>query len=103
MVKGPEKKIQDAAIKYAERYGIASIRLQFAPGVYTGWPDVVFLISGGRPLFIEFKAPGKVPTLKQFARINYLFKVGYDVKICDNIEDAKKAIHEAGTTARLWA
>ena len=60
-----EKKIQNAAIKYATSLGIPTIRMFFGPGIQTGWPDVLFLIPGGRSLFIEFKAPGNEPTKKQ--------------------------------------
>lgn len=101
MAKGPEKKIQNAAIKYAESYGVAAIRLSLGPGVYTGWPDVLFLIPGGRPLFIEFKAPGKPPTPKQRARIDHLVVAGYDVEVCDNIEDANCIMQGAITATRL--
>jgi hypothetical protein len=90
-----EKGIQDAVIKYARGHGIECIRMFFGPGIQTGWPDVLFLIPGGRPLFIEFKAPGKKPTLKQKRKIWLLKKSGYDVGACDNAVLGKNMVDVA--------
>ncbi len=84
-----EKEIQAKVITYAKSLGIQSIRMYFGPGIQTGWPDVLFLIPGGRPLFIEFKATGKKPTKKQMRKIEYLGGLGYSVLWSDNIEKAK--------------
>lgn len=44
-----------------------------------GWPDVLFLVPGGRPLFMEFKRPGKDLEPLQAERKSDLEKLGYDV------------------------
>lgn len=95
MSKGPEKKIEDAAVRYAHSIGIRTIRLYFGPGMRSGWPDDVFLIPGGRALFIEFKAPGKRPTALQESKIRLLKKDGYDVFWTDNLFQAKRIIYNA--------
>jgi hypothetical protein len=92
MAKTVEGKIQGSVITHANKHGIRTIRMYFGPGIQTGWPDVLFLIPGGRPLFIEFKAPGNEPTPKQEEKIEILKEAGYDVTWCDSRTDAKKAI-----------
>ena len=63
MAKGPEARlVRDPTMKWCKQQGIANIRCYFGPGLSTGWPDDIILIPGGRPLFIEFKAPAaKLP------------------------------------------
>jgi len=84
MSKTPEAKVRDPVIKYAERLGIVHIRLYFGPGMHTGWPDDIFLIYDGKPLFMEFKAPGKEPTKKQLYRLKTLWSLGYCAEWVDN-------------------
>lgn len=95
MASKEEKKVQNGAIKHAYSLGITVIRLFFGPGITTGWPDVLFLIPGGRPLFIEFKAPEEVPTKKQYKKINDLREAGYAVGWSDDIEEASLMIDKA--------
>lgn len=90
-----EKPIQQAVIAYATMLGVHSIRMFFGPGMQVGWPDVLFLIPGGRPLFIEFKATGKKPTAKQRKKIRLLRDEGYDVAVCDTIAAGKDLIFKA--------
>lgn len=59
-----------------------------------GWPDRIFLIPGGRPFFIEFKAPGEEPTERQLYRLLCLNTWGYPAVVCDNVEDAFKAVSD---------
>jgi len=72
MVKTVEGKIQAKAINYAKARGVPSIRMYFGVGIRSGWPDVLFLIPGGRPLFIEFKKPGGKVKPVQEHKINIL-------------------------------
>ena len=95
-----EKKIQNAAIKHATGKGIPTIRMFFGPGIQTGWPDVLFLIPGGRPLFIEFKAPGETPTKKQEKKIATLRELNYDVCWTDDRDEAKEMIDQALAAAK---
>ena len=100
---GPEKKIQTKAVEYAEKLGISVIRMVFRPGLRRGWPDVLFLVRGGRPLFIEFKAPSKKPTELQQSKIDLLRTLGYDVCCCDSFDAARSAISSAMAAASLHA
>src|SRR5665213_2971150 len=88
----PEGKIQSAAIAFAKSVGVLSLRLVLMPGVARGWPDVLFLPPGGLPLFIEFKAPGKLPTPLQVYRIKVLNELGYAAIVCDTFLKARAAI-----------
>ncbi len=92
MAKTEEGKIQDATINYGNRLGVRTIRLYFGPGIQTGWPDVLFLIPGGRPLFIEFKKPGAEPTAKQRIKIAILEEAGYDVAVCSSRDEGERLI-----------
>ena len=49
------------------------------------WPDRMFLIPGGRPLFVELKNPhdGRL-SAGQKLRVYRLLRDGYDVEIHDN-------------------
>lgn len=90
-----EGKIQKEVIDYAARKGVRHIRMYFGPGQQTGWPDVLFLISGGVPLFIEFKPTGGEPTVKQQRKIDLLTKAGYACCVCDDIDWGKVYIDAA--------
>lgn len=79
-----EKQNQKKVVAYAAKLGIVSIRMYFGPGSQIGWPDVLFLIPGGAPVFIEFKAPGKQPSPKQFIKIELLRSLRYMVFVCDD-------------------
>lgn len=102
MTKGPEAKlVRDPTMRWAKKHGIKSIRMYFGPGIQNGWLDDLFLIPGGKPLFIEFKAPGKKPTPKQAEKIKLLQDLGYDVAWCCDKEDAiatlKRCVRSAST------
>lgn len=95
MAKTRESKVRDPVIKYAHSLKIHTIRMYFGPGIQTGWPDDLFLIPGGRPLFLEAKAPGEKPTKKQLIKLDLLDKADYLVGWYDNVELAKSLIDQA--------
>src|SRR6185437_13387851 len=96
-----EATLQRKTIAHARRLGMEVIRMAFAPGVSAGWPDALFLVPGGRPLFVEFKAPGRKPSPLQQHRISYLCGAGYDVRVADNFDTARQALASAVERARL--
>lgn len=88
-----ETKIENRACEIAKNeLGIASIKLNVSGN--TGIPDRLFLIPGGKPLFIEFKRPGGVVSAKQKFWIKLLTKLKFKVKVCDSVEEAIKNIKE---------
>lgn len=85
---GVEAKIERWVCAQAEaRYGVISIKLGIS-----GWPDRMHLIAGGRPFLIEYKAPGQAPRPRQDERIKTLERLGYDVEVHDNRDEAIAAI-----------
>src|SRR5580765_6934164 len=66
------KLVRDAA----RDLGLRSLKLTLRHDA--GWPDRLWLIPGGRPLFMELKAPGKEPSPLQRARLETLEALGYD-------------------------
>jgi len=68
---------------WAKKEKMEYIRLVLNPRVAAGWPDFMYLIPGGRPVFIEYKATGKKPTPMQRKRIKDLDALGYDVVVAD--------------------
>jgi hypothetical protein len=90
---GPEARIEGRVVRYAKERGATSVKLstQGAMG-NAGWPDRMFLGPDARVLFIEFKAPGRKPTLKQAARISSLKSLGFEVEVVDNIQVGRSRI-----------
>jgi hypothetical protein len=88
---------------WAKKQGVQYIRAHYGRGAAVGWPDFIYLIPGGRPLFIEFKATGKRATRTQEWRIRILEELGYDVEVADSVDVAKEAITRALEAARVPA
>ena len=99
----PEGRIKAATVKRATEMGIKHIRMSFRRGVTAGWPDDLFLIPGGRPLFIEFKRPGKEPTPLQYHRLGELRDLGYTAIWTDSADEACSAIASAVGAAAVYA
>jgi hypothetical protein len=98
----PEGRIKKAAIEFAKTHGVETMVMVLRSGVTTGWPDTIFLVPG-RPLFIEFKRPGKEPTPLQYHRLEHLQGLGYDVFWVDNSDAARAVITQALDASRLSA
>lgn len=94
-----EHAIEQQVVAIARRAGVES--LKFQPIGSGGWPDRVFLVPGGRPLFIEFKRPGEELRPLQCARRDQLMRLGYHVKIADSIESGREAVTRALAAAPI--
>ena len=89
-----ESSIERQAVEHAHRRGIDAIKLNLQGR--RGWPDRLFLLPGGRPLFIEFKRTVKKKPDPLQARVHArLRKLGYRVLTCGSVEDAERAIDGA--------
>lgn len=90
-----ENPIRDRARKLAaDRLGVPSLLLNLSKD--TGWPDVLFLIPGGRPLLMEFKRPGEPLKPLQQERKDTLKKLSYDVLgPVDSVDVALQLVGEA--------
>lgn len=89
-----ESDVIKPVLRWAKKRGIKVLRLTFLPGAEIGWPDHVFLIEGGAPVFVEFKRPGEKPRAIQNERIDYLVSRGYAAIYADNAEEAVDAIEQ---------
>lgn len=83
----------------AARLGVENLKLNVQGSV--GWPDRMFLVPGGRPLFIEFKRPGAKPRAVQMHIHDRLRELGYQVEVHDDIGEAVKSIARAVEAAGL--
>jgi hypothetical protein len=82
-----EKKVCD----YARQKGLIVMKLS---GInQKGQPDRMFL-KNGQSLFIEFKAPGKLPTALQYRWLSQLRSEGFTASHCDNPESGISIIDE---------
>lgn len=99
----PESKVRDPTVKWAKAQGIEHQRMSFARGVKRAFPDDCFLVPGGRPLFIEFKAPGEEPTPLQTYRGCRLLELGYDICWTDCPDQARREILSRMGAAPLHA
>ena len=88
-----ESKIEKKACALILEYlGIHGSKLT-TPGD-TGYPDRIFWLPGGRPLLIEFKRPGELPSEKQLKVHKTLKSLGYLVEVCDDALDALMLVVE---------
>ena len=79
-----EKHIEAKCRKFAKARGHVFWKLVVQG--YPGVPDRLML-SPGRVVFIEFKAPGKKPTPLQAAWHSRLRALGFEVHVIDNVLD----------------
>lgn len=91
--------IEEKACELALDIGVTNVKMK-AAGV-NGYPDRLFFIPGGRPLFIEFKRPGLPLDPLQVIIINRLRYYGYHVEVCDSVEEALAFIKGALESAQL--
>ena len=84
-----ESTIEQAVCAYAKSKGCLTMKLSGQN--QKGQPDRMFL-HNGRVLFIEFKAPGKRPTMLQARWLHRLADQDFYATSCDDIEAGKRLI-----------
>ena len=96
MTKVKESDIERRTVLYVTlELGLCAIKLG-----QEGWPDRLIPLPNGRSLFIEFKRTGKLKLEKlQQIRKTSLESLGHDVIVCNDVDEAKRRIHEALDTA----
>jgi hypothetical protein len=88
-----ENPIENKVASIAKAMGVPSLKMNLRGN--RGWPDRLFLIPGGRPLFIEMKRPGDDLRPLQEHRRETLQNLGYDVEVHDDVKPAVQAIKDA--------
>lgn len=79
---GQEAKIEKAVCDYARKKG-CYVR-KFSSPAHRGVPDRIFITPTGLVFFIEFKAPGKVPTALQQRELDEIKKRGGYAQCADS-------------------
>lgn len=92
-----ESYIERTACRRIADLGVRNIKL----AKVRGWPDRLFLIPGGKPLFIEFKRPGAKPRKFQSHIHAILRRLGYKVEIHDDATQAVEAVRRALEATRV--
>lgn len=84
-----EKVFERTLSKYVDDAGGMAVKLlsQFLRGL----PDRMFLLKGGRVLFVEFKSTGKKPTKIQEYVHKRIQALGFLVLVVDSVETYEKA------------
>lgn len=85
-----EKVFERTLSKYVNDKGGIAVKLlsQFVNGL----PDRMYLLPGGRALFVEFKSTGKKPTRIQEHIIGRIRKLGFIVLVVDSPVAWKEAV-----------
>lgn len=71
---------------------MGGLALKFSSSFYTGMPDRIILMPGGKISFVETKSEGKKTTPRQNVVIGVLRSLGFRVDIIDNLETLDKYI-----------
>jgi hypothetical protein len=82
--KSIEKKLETNLFKLVKKLG--GYALKFFCLSFTGMPDRIVLMPGGRIWFVEVKDTGKKPSPRQEFVIGWLRKLGFEVWIIDSEE-----------------
>lgn len=89
------------AARALSELGVFSIKIKAAQE--RGYPDRLFLIPNGVPLFIEFKRRGKKPEPYQTMIHKRLRHANYQVQVHDDIESAMQSIRAAMEASAVHA
>lgn len=73
-----EKKLREGVKK------LGGLALKFSSPTFTGMPDRLVLLPGGRVKWVEVKTTGKKPTPRQLAVHNQLERLGFPVWVVDS-------------------
>jgi hypothetical protein len=76
----------------AEVKKLGGIAYKFTSPARRSVPDRLVLLTGGRAVFIECKAPGKLPTDAQAREHQRLWSLGFAVAIVDSREAVDRLV-----------
>ncbi len=91
-----EKQIEQALVREVKKRGGICPKLT-SPG-FSGMPDRMILLPGGRMAFVEAKAPGERPRPLQMARHRLLRRLGFKVYVLDDESQIGGIIDEIQST-----
>lgn len=73
---------------------LGGLAVKFFALSFTGFPDRIVLMPGGRIWFVEVKTTGKVPAPRQLVVIGQLQKLGFKVWLIDTDELLQNFLNE---------
>jgi hypothetical protein len=85
-----ERSIENAVLRQTKKHGVVSRKMNGFG--FNSWPDRMFLVPGGKPLFVEYKRPGKRATPLQARLHAQLNKLGYAVEVHTTVEESLQAL-----------
>lgn len=83
-----EGKLRDE-IKY-----MGGLAIKFSSYVFTGFPDRIILMPGGKVYFVEMKSTGKTPSDRQHVVLEMLRKLGFNARVIDSEEKLESFLTE---------
>ena len=92
-----EKIIEQKFVSAVKAHG--GIAPKFVSPGFSGMPDRLLLMPGGRFAFVEVKAPGEKPRPLQLARHRLLRRLGFKVYVLDDAVHIENIISEIGGDA----
>lgn len=87
-----EKLIERKLVEKCKENGILCIKLLTYQ--FTGLPDRMCLLPGGKVVFVELKTTGEKPRKIQINIHNKLRKLGFRVEVLDSTESVQNFIYE---------
>ena len=87
-----EKDIEQALIGEIRKAG--GLCLKFVSPGWSGAPDRICILPGGRVTFVELKTPGKQPRPLQVKRLSQLAELGCRTFVVDDAEKARQLAQE---------
>src|SRR5688572_28905862 len=84
-----ESDIERKVCTAMEEQGVPNIKIKIRH-----WPDRLFLLPEGDPVFVEFKRPNETLEPGQDIIKRMLRALGYKVVKYDNVEQALRGLHE---------
>ncbi len=73
---------------------LGGVALKFYSPFYTGMPDRIVLMPGGKAWFVELKSDGKKPSPRQAHVLGELQSLGFKIFVVDNDEKLNNCINE---------
>ena len=95
-----EKEIEQSLRKAVLKRG--GLCLKFISPGWSGAPDRLVLLPGGRMGFVELKAPGKRPRPLQTARMSILRRLGFYAEALDDMNRIEEILNDIGRSGNAW-
>lgn len=85
-----EKRIEQRLVDQVKSAG--GLCMKWVAPAMAGVPDRICFFKGGKVVFVELKAPGKVPTPLQQRIHMMLSDLGAEVRVIDSLDDVDSLV-----------